>query len=131
MGKVYPIKHATKMSIYREALQKSWNPTARPPYGREGPSNNTSHFPKLNVSSVRTIFCDTFNKKHTHKLYKHTNYTNTQIIQTHNYTNTQLYKHANYTNTHKLYKHTQLYLTTIILTNTPLVIQEGPDPGFV
>ena len=34
MGKVYPIKHATKKSIYREALRKSWNPTARPPYGR-------------------------------------------------------------------------------------------------
>ena len=43
MGKVYPIKHATKMSIYREALQKSWNPTARPPYGREGSSRNCSH----------------------------------------------------------------------------------------
>ena len=33
MGKVYPIKHATKMSIYREARKKSWNPTARAPSG--------------------------------------------------------------------------------------------------
>ncbi len=29
MGKVYPTKKATKMSIYREARRKSWNPTAR------------------------------------------------------------------------------------------------------
>ncbi len=69
---------------------------------------------KLKVSSLQTIFRDTFNKKHT-------------IIQTHNYTNTQLYKHT-IIQTHKLYK---LYLTIIILTNNPLVIQEGPDPGLV
>jgi len=35
MGKVYPIKHATKKSIYREALRKSWNPTARPKGGAQ------------------------------------------------------------------------------------------------
>ena len=92
---------------------------------------------KLKVSSLQTIFRDILNKKHTiiqlynytntHKLYKHT-----QIIQTHTNTH-KLYKHTNYTNTHN-YTNTQLYklyLTIIILTNNPLVIQEGPDPGSV
>ena len=75
---------------------------------------------KLNVSSLQTIFRDTFNKKHTQIIQTHTNYTNI-------YKHIQTYKH---TNTHN-YTNTQLYLTTIILTNTPLVIQEGPDPGLV
>ena len=92
------------------------------PSRREGePFKQHFVMTKLKVSSLQTIFRDILNKKHTiiqlynytntHKLYKHTNYTNT-----HNYTNTQLYK---------------LYLTIIILTNNPLVIQEGPDPGSV
>jgi len=63
---------------------------------------------KLNVSSLQTIFRDTFNKKHTQIIQTHTNYTNTH----------KLYKHTQIIQTYtNIYKHTNIQTHTIIQTH--------------